>query len=162
MCRYLSLVLVLAFGVVGCATKKKDDAGNSSLTSESNSGLPMAGAKDSDSNTAGDLRSVNFEYDSYSLTGASRELLKKNTDYLKANPATKIQVEGHCDMRGSTQYNLALGEKRAKAVEKFLIDSGVGKDRLSTISYGKERLLDSSDSESAHAKNRRANFVIVQ
>ena len=73
-----------------------------------------------------------------------------------------VQIEGHCDQRGGIQYNLALGEKRAEAVKKYLIGLGVGGSRIQTISYGKEHLLDSSSTEDAYSRNRRANFVLTR
>ena len=80
---------------------------------------------------------------------------------IKENQNVKVQIEGHCDDRGGIQYNLALGEKRANASRKFLMDQGISGDRLKTISFGKERPLDTSSNEAAWAKNRRANFVVT-
>ena len=88
--------------------------------------------------------------------------MKECADILKAHPGVKIQVEGHCDQRGGIQYNIALGEKRANSVKKFLMDKGISGDRIATISFGKERPVDSASTEEAYAKNRRANFVIVK
>ena len=116
---------------------------------------------DSDSGKAMGLQTVHFGYDSYILDESNKTQLKANAQILKDKPSIKVQVEGHCDARGGIQYNLALGEKRANSVKKFLIDLGVSADRLSVISFGKEKLLDNSDSEAAHTKNRRGTFVII-
>jgi peptidoglycan-associated lipoprotein len=81
-------------------------------------------------------------------------------DYLKKNPRAKIQIEGHCDERGTSEYNMALGERRATAVMNYLVSLGVSKGALSTVSFGKEKPLDPGHDEGAWAKNRRAHFVL--
>ena len=109
------------------------------------------------------LEKVYFDFDSYLLTPTAREALNKDADYLLKNiPAVKVQVEGHCDERGSDEYNLALGEKRAKAALNYLVTLGVSPARLSFISYGKEKPADPGHDEAAWAKNRRAEFVIIK
>jgi len=109
------------------------------------------------------LEKVYFDFDSYLLSPSAREALKKDADYLLKNiPAVKVQVEGHCDERGSDEYNLALGEKRAKAALNYLVTLGVPAARLSFISYGKEKPADPGHDEAAWAKNRRAEFVIIK
>jgi peptidoglycan-associated lipoprotein len=107
------------------------------------------------------LQTVHFPYDSSNLDSEAKNVLRSNAEILKTNSNVKIQIEGHCDARGGIQYNLALGERRAKSVKDYLVDAGVSGNRISTISYGKERLLDPGTSEEANAKNRRANFVIT-
>ncbi|MEN9723289.1 MAG: peptidoglycan-associated lipoprotein Pal, partial [Pseudomonadota bacterium] len=107
------------------------------------------------------LVSIRFPYDSFVLDGSAKDNLKKNASILKDKATIQIQIEGHCDSRGGVQYNIALGEKRANAVKKYLEGMGIEASRVTTISYGKERLLDTAESEDAHAKNRRANFVIT-
>ncbi len=109
------------------------------------------------------LMKVYFDYNSYVLSSAAREILNKDADYLmKKNASVKVQVEGHCDERGSDEYNLALGEKRAKAVIEYLVTLGVPASRLSYISYGKEKPSDPGHDEAAWAKNRRADFVVIK
>jgi peptidoglycan-associated lipoprotein len=81
---------------------------------------------------------------------------------MKKNPNVNVQIEGHCDARGSIEYNIALGERRANAVKNYMTSLGIPGDRLSVISYGKEKPLNQGDSESAYAANRRANFVPLQ
>lgn len=107
------------------------------------------------------LQGVIFDFDSCTLSAAAREILGRNADLLKKNSAA-VQVEGHCDERGSDEYNLALGEKRARAALDYLVTLGVHRERLSFISYGKERPADPGHDESAWAKNRRADFAIVK
>ncbi len=104
---------------------------------------------------------VNFDYDRSELTATARDLLANHARLLRDNPGVKILVEGHCDERGTIEYNLALGERRADAVSRYLASLGVERSRLSTISYGKERPLDYGHSESSWFKNRRAEFKIV-
>jgi peptidoglycan-associated lipoprotein len=116
---------------------------------------------DSDSGKAMGLQTVHFGYDAYLLDEEAKSTLKANAQILKDKPSAKIQVEGHCDQRGGIQYNIALGEKRANAVKKFLVDQGIKADRVSTISMGKEKPIDPGSTEDAHAKNRRGNFVVT-
>jgi peptidoglycan-associated lipoprotein len=107
------------------------------------------------------MKTVRFDFDSMALTSDAKAIVSENAQILKSHPTVKVQVEGHCDARGGVQYNIALGEKRAKAVEHYLEDLGVQANRISTISYGKERPIDPAQTEDAYAKNRRANFVIT-
>lgn len=103
---------------------------------------------------------VNFDFDKYDLRADAREILASHARLLKENPEIKLKIEGHCDERGTIEYNLALGERRASAVKSYLVTYGVDSARLQTISYGKERPLDMRSNEAAWAKNRRAAFVI--
>jgi len=104
---------------------------------------------------------VYFEYDSDRLTAEAEERLRTKASVLRANPAVAIRVEGHADERGSTEYNLALGQRRAESVRTFLTGYGITGNRLATISYGKERPAVEGSSEAAWARNRRAEFAIV-
>ena len=103
---------------------------------------------------------IHFEYDSSKLSSMAKMLLKEKAAWLKANYSASVIVEGHCDNRGTTEYNLSLGEQRASAVKTYLINLGVSAARLNTISYGEEQPLDSSQTEQAFSKNRRAHFAI--
>lgn len=107
-----------------------------------------------------DLEKVFFDFDAYTLSPAARETLAKNAELLKKQKGAKVQIEGHCDELGSDEYNLALGEKRARAAQQYLIGMGIESSRLSTISYGKEKPADPGHDEAARAKNRRDEFVI--
>lgn len=107
------------------------------------------------------LGNINFDYDKFDLTAAARDLLADHARVLRNRPEVNVQIEGHCDERGTIEYNLALGDKRAKAVANYLTSLGVERSRLSTISYGKERPVDARQSESAWSKNRRAEFRIL-
>ena len=115
------------------------------------------------SQAAVELEKLYFDYDSYSLSPAARESLSRGSEYLlRKNPSVKVQIEGHCDERGSDEYNMALGEKRAKAAYDYLTSLGVPAARLSTISYGEEKPAESGQDETAWAKNRRVEFKILK
>lgn len=106
---------------------------------------------------------VYFDFDAYVLSQPARDMLSKNAELLKNKDASeKIQIQGNCDERGSDEYNLALGEKRAKAAYNYLVTLGIPAERLSVISYGKEKPADPGHDEAAWAKNRRDEFVIVK
>lgn len=106
------------------------------------------------------IADINFDFNMYNLKPEAQEILKKSAPaYLKYRDY-KLVVEGHCDERGTAEYNLALGEKRATEAAKYLADLGIEKERIKTISYGKEMPLDKGHDEAAWAKNRRAHFVI--
>jgi peptidoglycan-associated lipoprotein len=108
--------------------------------------------------TVADLRPVFFDFDSYALTDAGRAALDADAKMLRDNSGIKLVVEGHCDERGTSEYNQALGEKRAQAARDYLTAAGIDASRLSIVSYGKERPFDPGHDESAWAKNRRAHF----
>ena len=104
------------------------------------------------------LDSVYFGFDDATLTDQAKNTLVRDADWLRTNPDVRVQVEGHCDERGTAEYNLALGERRAEAVKSYLSSLGIDGGRLRTISYGKERPVDPDQTESAWAKNRRVEF----
>ncbi len=107
------------------------------------------------------MKDVHFDFDKYDIRPVDTEILKGNATLLKKYPKVKIQIEGHCDERGTVEYNLALGERRANSTKNYLISLGISGDRISTISYGKERPLDPGHNEEAWGKNRRAHFVVL-
>ena len=105
---------------------------------------------------------VQFEFDSAKLSMEAQDILRRKAEWLKANPRAKVIIEGHCDERGTNEYNLALGDRRAFSAKSFLVDLGIAASRLTTVSYGEERPIDSRADEDAWAKNRRAHFVIKE
>ncbi len=107
------------------------------------------------------LKEVYFDFDKYDLRQDARETLKANSDWLKANSAARVEIEGHCDERGTSEYNLALGAKRAQAAKDYLVTLGVSADRLSTISYGEELPVCKEHTEECWQQNRRDRFVII-
>jgi len=108
------------------------------------------------------FETIYFDLDSYVLRQDARDTLAKNAQWMLKNPAAKVRLEGNCDERGSDEYNLALGEKRAKAAQSYLLTLGVNQSSISIISYGKEKPVDPGHDEAAWAKNRRVDFVIVK
>ncbi len=103
---------------------------------------------------------VLFDFDKSEVKEDGRKTSRVVADYLKKNPRSKLMIEGHCDERGTSEYNIALGERRATAVKTYLVSLGIPKSALSTVSFGKEKPLDPGHNEEAWAKNRRAHFVL--
>jgi len=104
---------------------------------------------------------IYFDFDKYDLRTDARTTLDRKASFLNQNSSIRVQVEGHCDERGTNEYNMALGERRANAAKQYLTTAGISAGRLSTISYGEERPLDPGHTETAWARNRRAHFVIT-
>ena len=158
------IVLALAIGT-GCGSKKKVDEGP---TADVSKGEPTP-AKPAESNPvpsdtqpvkiAYELVDIHFDFDSADLRSSERDILTKHGDWLSDNASVRVTIEGHCDERGTVEYNLALGERRARTAKDFLVSYGIADGRLETISYGKERPEDPGHDESAWARNRRAEFV---
>ena len=166
---FIGLISIALF-IASCATppKKKiddvtpDNTGvQQTVDNGKNSGIGFELNGDSDSNKAGSLKTVYFDFNSAALSSETKEALDNNVKFLKANAALKIQVEGHSDERGGVQFNLALGEKRAKTVREYLVAQGVSEGRISIISFGKERPVAFGHDETAWSKNRRANFLVT-
>lgn len=107
------------------------------------------------------LKDIRFDFDKYDIRPGDATILKANAEVIKNYSNLKIQIEGHCDERGTEEYNLALGERRASSTKKYLTSLGITVDRVSTISYGEERPFDTGHNEEAWAKNRRAHFIIT-
>jgi peptidoglycan-associated lipoprotein len=145
---------------------KSAGEGRTSVTGESNtpsaSSLDQLKAGKSPITPASSpLKDVLFEFDSYDLRGNARDILKGNADWLKSNPSARIEVEGHCDERGTSEYNLALGAKRSQVAKDYLVNLGISPDRISTISYGEEIPVCTEASENCWRQNRRARFIVV-
>ena len=107
------------------------------------------------------LRTIHFDFDMYNIREDARGVLEKNAQYLKNNSQVEVQIEGHCDERGSNEYNMALGQRRANAAKQYLVDLGISANRLSTVSYGEEKPVDEASTPSAWDKNRRSEFRVV-
>jgi peptidoglycan-associated lipoprotein len=105
------------------------------------------------------MKEIYFEFDSYNLTSAARATLQSNAAWLKANPAASVEIEGHCDERGTTEYNLALGAKRARAAMEYLVSLGISPARMKTTSYGEELPVCKEATEGCYQRNRRDRFV---
>ena len=103
---------------------------------------------------------IHFEFDKSRLLPEAKKILREKAEWLSMHPDVTVTIEGHCDERGTNEYNLALGDRRAESARRFLTDLGISAGRLTTVSYGEERPLDPRHNEEAWAKNRRAHFVI--
>lgn len=151
--------LILALLFVGCSSSDKDSTGLSEAD------LAAQNARFGDGNIpfaegeTGLFRNIYFDYDSSAVNDRGRQDVEYNVQVLKQNPSMKLSLEGHCDVRGTKEYNMALGNRRAQAVYEMLIGYGIERSRLTTISYGAEIPLDPGFSELAHAKNRRVHFA---
>ncbi len=108
------------------------------------------------------LEDIHFDFDKYNIRPDARLILKRNYSVLEEAPGAEVFIEGHCDDRGTVEYNLALGQRRANAARDYLISLGMGSAQVSTVSYGEERPLDPRENEEAWAKNRRCHFVILK
>jgi len=109
---------------------------------------------------AAGLRDVFFDYDSWTISEDGRQALNRDAEWMKSSPSALVKVEGHCDERGTSAYNLVLGEKRAKAARNYLVELGVGANRLSVVSYGKERPSCNEHAESCYQQNRRGHLAV--
>ena len=170
----VSLVLFLAAGIAGCSKAANDStlAGNSTTGqkdggSAASSRSPSQGSLDdlqrgqppvTPANSP--LKEIYFDFDSYSLRADARETLKGDADWLRRNPGVRITVEGHCDERGTTEYNLALGAKRAQSARDYLISLGLAAERISTTSFGSETPVCRDHSDECWQRNRRGRFVV--
>jgi len=137
-------------------TLKEEDLSDERLSEE------MAEQKTASAKSIFENEDVYFEFDSIRLAPQAQEILTQKAKWLRANPAAKITIEGHCDNRGTNEYNLALGEGRAQSAREFLVDLGIAASRLNTISYGEERPIDHAQTDEGWAKNRRAHFIIIE
>jgi peptidoglycan-associated lipoprotein len=154
-----------AGGETGVPTERlPSDAGPdvNAMDREGARGSDFPSSIDATSESASPLADVLFDYDSYALSEGAKATLEKHAVWLQSHRDVKVTVEGHCDERGTVEYNLALGDKRARAAHDYLVSLGVAADRLNAISLGKERPLDPGHDEAAWAKNRRAHFVVTR
>ncbi len=127
---------------------------------EGAAGSDIAAGAAATAGEGGPLADIHFELDSSALSDAARSALEKHALWLQSHREARVTIEGHCDERGTVEYNLALGEQRARATRDYLVSLGVAAGRLRTVSYGKERPLDPAQTEAAYAKNRRAHFAV--
>jgi peptidoglycan-associated lipoprotein len=174
----LPLIASLALSISACATKKKDlppspvtseappapalaPTGNESLPPAPSVGSTVIPGSAADFVAQAGSDHVLFGYDSYELDEEARTILGKQAEWLARYPQVRVTVEGHSDERGTREYNLALGDRRASAAKNFLAAQGVDPGRMTTISYGKERPVAGGTDEAAFAQNRRAVSVVA-
>jgi len=134
---------------------RESDTGASSLQQ-------MQEGKSTATPASSPLKDAYFDFDRYDLSTEARTVLRANADWLKSNPGARVEIEGHCDDRGTNEYNLALGAKRAQSAREYLTSLGIAANRLSTISYGEEIPVCKEQTESCWKQNRRARFVVLQ
>lgn len=149
-------VLMVALLLVGCP---KQPTGTGML---SPGGMAASQPAPQDFRAMEALKDVHFDFDQYVIRPAEAKILVENAKWLKANPNSLILIEGACDERGTGEYNLALGDRRAKSTVQYLAAQGVQPSRMTTLSYGKERPVCAEHSEECWAKNRRAHFLVKQ
>ncbi len=152
--------VIAAFSVSGCGSKSSEIAVDTESGSEQydSSGSDSASALLEEARRM--VKDVFFQYDSAELEPDAVSQLKNNAEWLNQNRTISAMIEGHCDERGTSEYNMALGEKRAETTKSFLVRAGVEASRLETVSFGEERPFDSGHTEAAWSKNRRAHFVV--
>jgi peptidoglycan-associated lipoprotein len=109
-----------------------------------------------------ELKDIHFQFDKYDLDTSSKSILKQNADFLKQHPSVKVEIQGHCDERGTNNYNLALGQRRAASTKKYLASLGIPENRLHVISYGEEKPFCGESSDSCWWRNRRAHFMVAE
>jgi peptidoglycan-associated lipoprotein len=167
----IGIAVLFAFGMTiftGCAEKKtvvKDEAVQEQKSQAAQPAATPAAKEQSAKVEAAAtaesvIRDINFDFDQSTIRPDAREILKANADILLKKGAAKITIEGYCDERGTAEYNMALGERRAQEAKKYIVNLGVKAAQIKTISYGEERPLDPGHNEDAWAKNRRAHFVV--
>jgi len=169
--RWLGLmVIVLFLGMFGCV-KRTDvapgPAETEEVTSEPAEETPEQEVVEEEEpvlieEQQAALKDAHFDFDRYNINPSERLILQSDYKVLQAIPNVEILVEGHCDNRGTVEYNLALGQKRAEAVKDYMVSLGMTASKISTISYGEEKPLDPGNNEAAWAKNRRAHIVILK
>ena len=158
------LVLVLGMSLTGCSKKKAEDVPQVASTEGAGPAEPLENEDTGimEGRTSGPMVPVYFEYDSSSIKGEQVQRIETDADFMKKNPKLKIRIEGNCDERGTLEYNLALGERRAQSAKTYLVNLGVKGEQLSTVSFGEEKPLLFGHDEISWAQNRRADFVIAK
>ncbi len=161
MAKRLALIVILPLVLVSCARREVKVEEEVVITPEeeviAKDTIPPEVVK-----IPLELSRVHFDFDKYDIRPDDAKILEKNAEVLKVYPKVRIKIEGHCDERGTNEYNLALGEKRAITARDYLARLGIEEEKISTISYGEERPLVPAHNESAWAKNRRAEFVVLK
>lgn len=160
--RHLAIAVLASLAVSACAGKKETVGTAASTAAEAPAAPAPQAASDADFLLNAANSRVFFEYDSWQLTDAARDVLRRQAAWLARNPSVSVVIEGHCDERGTREYNLGLGDRRAYAVQAFLVDAGVDRGRLRTVSYGKDRPEVAGSSENAWSRNRRGVTTIAR
>jgi len=157
-----SLLLIIGYGVIGCAATPPaptSPAASTASSTKANAAPPAAPAQGRTLQESDIQKLAHFAFDSSMIEGENKGIIEQNARYMSANPQLKVHLAGHCDERGTREYNLALGERRAHAVERMMQASGVTANRISTVSFGEEKPLADGHAESAWQQNRRVEFI---
>ena len=144
------------------ASKLSDTTNPNDATNQNDTTKGQSASVETTARPETSVRDINFDFDSSIIRPDAREILKVNADFLLKNRISSIVIEGHCDERGTAEYNMALGQRRAQETKKYLVNLGIKESTIRTISYGEERPLDPGNTEEAWAKNRRAHFLIAR
>ena len=149
-------------GAAGSSLARGGGGAGASSVAQSGSGAMVAAARPQPKEFSGvtGLQDIHFDFDKYALRPEDAQLLSANAEWLREHPRAVILIEGHCDDRGTNEYNLALGNHRAESALKYLIAQGVARSRMSALSYGEERPLCTEETEECWARNRRAHFLV--
>ncbi|MBM3421955.1 MAG: peptidoglycan-associated lipoprotein Pal [Chlorobi bacterium] len=165
--RIRGLIVVMMIASAGCSSKNvatSPDAGTDTSQLQQG-GIAGSGSQSGrgygfDEYQTGPIGDVFFDFDSSMLAQEAQDRLVQNAAWMKSNPGRSVLIEGHCDDRGTSEYNIALGERRAVTAKEYLVRLGVSSSRLESVTYGEERPFDKGQNEEAWAKNRRAHFVV--
>lgn len=164
------LLMVAGMALVGCRRRQPETEDRGRTEPSTVVDTPDAGAGDRAAETEALMREralaaisapIYFDFDRSDLRSEAREVLNQKAEVLRQYPDIRVRIEGHCDERGTVEYNLALGERRAEAARSYLIDLGIDPDRLTTVSYGEERPAVEGQNEAAWSQNRRDEFVAL-
>jgi peptidoglycan-associated lipoprotein len=159
----LGCVVLLVFSVSACSKKQVKQEAQTGMPEESDlNAKEFLEPGDIDPALAKIFKDIRFDYDRFSLRPESKKTLDGIAEWLKSNSSYRVLVEGHCDDRGTNEYNLALGERRANSAKAYLSGLGIAEQRISTISYGEEKPLCSEQSEGCWSKNRRDHFLLAK
>jgi len=171
---YYGIILILTSVVLWGCPKKSEVAASPEdqkehVASPATPAVAEAGSTEAANEAAkeramaaeGNLQPIYFDFNNFSVRDDARSVMKKNAEWLKSNPKVKIKIEGNCDERGTAEYNQALGQRRSVSAKKYLTDMGVASNRISLLSFGKEKPACAESSESCWQKNRRDDFVVT-
>jgi peptidoglycan-associated lipoprotein len=167
-------VMILSLALFGCSSKKNAGAGENGGAGSNPNGIGSEGMGPGGGNSLkayqkgqlggeqGPMSDIHFDYNDYTIRPEDSDILHANAAWMQNNPNARVQIEGHCDDRGSEEYNIALGAKRAQAAKDYLETLGVSGDRMSTISYGKELPICTEETDECWAQNRRDHFAVAE
>ena len=152
-------------GSTGGFSANPFDGGSNGGNNGGNNGGSNGGSQDprlQSYHATAELKDIHFNFDQYDLDSNTKKMLEENATYLKSHPDMRVEIQGHCDERGTNNYNIALGERRAHSTKKYLMDQGIDSSRMNIISYGEEKPFCSDSNENCWYQNRRAHFMVAK